>query len=193
MVKNISGVITGGEQSLHLKLLLPWIIKLIYPSQKRATFLVNKCICSCFYYFYNNYSECSYVYYGIYSVILLGNVQNASIQEVKRTQHLRYMTENSLLALFLFLHVDPPRKWAIYSLFQNSKERKWQKWKINIEQRRNRRIKKRDIWVAQRLCICFQLRVWSRDPESSLASGSLQGACFSLCLCLCLSLSFVKK
>ena len=30
-------------------------------------------------------------------------------------------------------------------------------------------------------------------PGSSPTSGSLQGACFSLCLCLCLSLSLMNK
>ena len=42
-------------------------------------------------------------------------------------------------------------------------------------------------WVAQRFSTAFSP---GRDPEdsgSSPMSGSLHGACFSLCLCLCLS------
>ena len=45
----------------------------------------------------------------------------------------------------------------------------------------------RDAWVAQWLGICLWLRTWSSVRGSSPASGSLRGACFSLCLYLCLS------
>ena len=47
----------------------------------------------------------------------------------------------------------------------------------------------RDVWVAQWLSVCLWLRHDPGVPGSSPTSGSLQGACFSLCLCLCISLS----
>ena len=43
--------------------------------------------------------------------------------------------------------------------------------------------------VAQRFSAAFSPGPDPRDLGSSPTSGSLQGACFSLCLCLCLSLS----
>ena len=43
--------------------------------------------------------------------------------------------------------------------------------------------------VAQRFSAASALGYDPGDPGSSPASGSLHGACFSLCLCLCLSLS----
>ena len=48
-----------------------------------------------------------------------------------------------------------------------------------------------DAWVAQRLSVCLRLGSGHDPmvPGSSPTSGSLSGACFSLCLCLCLSLS----
>ena len=39
--------------------------------------------------------------------------------------------------------------------------------------------------MAQWLSSCLWLRSWSRVLELSPTSGSLQGACFSLCLCYC--------
>ena len=44
-------------------------------------------------------------------------------------------------------------------------------------------------WVAQRFSASFSPGPDPGDLGSSPASGSLHGACFSLCLCLCLSLS----
>ena len=44
-------------------------------------------------------------------------------------------------------------------------------------------------WVAQRFSATFGPGHDPWDPGSSPTSGSLHGACFSLCLCLCLSLS----
>ena len=45
-------------------------------------------------------------------------------------------------------------------------------------------------WVAQRLSVCLPLAQGViLGPGPSPTSGSLHGACFSLCLCLCLSLS----
>ena len=46
----------------------------------------------------------------------------------------------------------------------------------------------REACLAQQLGTCLWLRSWSWDLGSSLTSGSLWAACFSLCLYLCLSL-----
>ena len=46
-----------------------------------------------------------------------------------------------------------------------------------------------DPWVAQGFSACLWPRADPGDQGSSPTSGSLHGACFSLCLCLCLSLS----
>ena len=47
----------------------------------------------------------------------------------------------------------------------------------------------RAAWVAQRFSASFSPRLGPGILGSSPTSGSVHGACFSLCLCLCLSLS----
>ena len=46
-----------------------------------------------------------------------------------------------------------------------------------------------DPWVAQWFSAAYSPGRDPEDPGSSSTSGSLHGACFSLCLCLCHSLS----
>ena len=45
----------------------------------------------------------------------------------------------------------------------------------------------KDTWVAQWLSVCLGLRYDPGVLGLSPTSGSLQGACVSLCLCLCVS------